>query len=727
MVDVKQIVGDIRGIITSPYDKFKRKYVTLPEPYSNKPLQYDTQGNVVISPTQSAPMGFTGRGGDGSGGGGGYTPSGQISSQQAEIQRQQQQTQEALRQQEQQQIRNLNQSYKENLRNVTSIQDKQSRLSKLREQISNIKDKTSQTIKTLWETGDIGLGGKAVTDVIGLGVSKLKEYETKKASEGRGVALIQSRAEDKAKQEREYIEENYQTNKLMGESKLDFIRRTKPKWYAGGSITQKYYEKVGGVEFYQPGEREELVNQGISNFTSAKTYEEQQEAIEQLKSQGINVTLKNNKYSLNAKKVYDKFAPTSKLAQTLVTLTHGFFISTLFSPLISPATAKKGSAKVKVKQEITYKRKFSDLSDTEYSNVINNIRIKTSPQELRNAYAKALRSGNKNLISDSEKILKDVLGNQKASILVRDVQAQEGFVSSSAKTGSLTLEVEVGELFNVPVISAEQLGTATGGTSILTGQKDLYIQKDVSRFQDMTKPSNIFIGGESKIKDLGVLGTRLDTQQPQTQKSILGLKTDQQMKQDLKTKQLLKQPQQELLRQKGAQKEALLLSSLLSQKQALKQKPIQRLAQQLKQPTKQKPTLKYPKPIIFGWGLGLGKALQKVKEMKDEKFEVFGKRFGEEISLGTFGTQKESELKAKQFLKGTLGRTSRILKDEKPLKFSELKTFGYEFRPAKRDTTKIIQKAKFSLGTKQETQEIQYFKKKAGKKAKRKSTFDWFS
>ncbi len=553
--------------------------------------------------------------------------------------------------------------------------------------------------KSLWGTGLIGVGGKTGNLFISKGVEKIKEFEEAKAGKPKP---------DWAKKF-ETIAERILGAKVSPDKDRKTILPT-------GSITQKYYE-LFGAKFYVEGEREQRVVEGLKNFTTAQDYEEQQEAIKQLKSQGINVIRQGDNYKIDTKQALKKFAPTSKIGNILVGLTDIYVKARIFAPYMQTGAVKKGTAKVKPKQEIVYKRKFSDLSDAEYSNIINKIRIKTSPQELRNAYSKALRSGNKNLISDTEKILKDVMGKQGASTLVRDVQAQEGFVSSSAKTGKLTLEVEVGELFNIKALPTTSTLTST---DVLTGQKDLFIQKDVGRFQDTTGISKYPSQVSTRVESLGVLG-KFDTQQKEAQKNILGLKTKQELK--IQQKELLKQ--QELLRTKQGVKEALALSSLLSQKQALKQKSIQRLAQQLKQATKQKPTLKYPKPLIFG--LGLGGALKKVKERiktkGDGEFDVFVRKFKKDVKIGDDLQFPEAKKLLKDRLEKTLRASGHITSDITGEKVRV--NLGFGFTPSKIDPLRVVQQRGRRLSTMGERKEIVWFKKQS--KGKGKSKLDWFS
>lgn len=104
-----------------------------------------------------------------------------------------------------------------------------------------------------------------------------------------------------------------------------------------------------------------------------------------------------------------------------------YFKLSIFAPYYEKGMEKKTKAEIEPKQEqvVRYVRKFSDMSDDEYSAFINNLRIKASRGDLREVYAKALRTRDKTLIRDAEKILKDVLGKENAKILFRDVTQQE--------------------------------------------------------------------------------------------------------------------------------------------------------------------------------------------------------------------------------------------------------------------------------------------------------------
>ena len=117
--------------------------------------------------------------------------------------------------------------------------------------------------------------------------------------------------------------------------------------------------------------------------------------------------------------------------------------------------------------------------------------------------------------------------------------------------------------------------------------------------------------------------------------------------------------------------------------------------------------------------------LKRVRDKKDDgEFEVFGRRFGMDVSIGKTKTKKEAEKKLKGFLQKTLGRSGKIKKGTTELSFGELNLGSFEFRPAKKDVTRIVQKREFSLGTFGERSEIQRARKSSSKSKKRKNK--WF-
>jgi len=108
--------------------------------------------------------------------------------------------------------------------------------------------------------------------------------------------------------------------------------------------------------------------------------------------------------------------------------------------------------------------------------------------------------------------------------------------------------------------------------------------------------------------------------------------------------------------------------------------------------------------------------------MKPEKFEVFVKEFGKDVSIGIYPTKKKAKEELVKKLRTTLRAGGFITKEGKKVKPSELGISGKEFRLGKKEPWRVIQKKERRLGMKGETTELQFFRK--SKKGKgRKSPF----
>jgi len=126
------------------------------------------------------------------------------------------------------------------------------------------------------------------------------------------------------------------------------------------------------------------------------------------------------------------------------------------------------------------------------------------------------------------------------------------------------------------------------------------------------------------------------------------------------------------------------------------------------------PKLSIPKgflPIIFG------EEQKKLKQRKliGELFEAYGRRRGIDLSLGEFGTKEQAKKKLLGFLSGTLGAGGYITKAGKKLRFEEIGLGLKEFRPAKYDAFRVIQRRGYRLGTYPERKEIKGAKRRASK------------
>lgn len=182
----------------------------------------------------------------------------------------------------------------------------------------------------------------------------------------------------------------------------------------------------------------------------------------------------------------------------------------------------------------------------------------------------------------------------------------------------------------------------------------------------------------------------------------------------LKAKQIqvpkLKQPQ--VLAVIPKLKPKLAMRSLLLQKYALKLKQVPKQIPKYKPPFYRPPTPKIPIPIP---------KLRTVKITKDYKitksdigYEYYVRRAGRWILMGTAETLTEASRKASAIVAATLAAAFRIMRKERIV----TAPFGRMFRPAKREVGVIVQRRKFRLAARAEVKEIQWFKKKKGRKTK---------
>lgn len=519
---------------------------------------------------------------------------------------------------------------------------------------------------------------KALRDVKDIGsktITRLKELEAKRQA-------TPSRISDLNKE----ITEKY--NQWLNKS----AAAEKPKPF---SITQKYFEAFG-VKFYKPDERQKLIDKALLEFNDAADYQQQQQAISNLRIQGIPVQEVNGQYVIKSQDVVKIVAPTSKWGNIAVGTADVLLKSAIFSPYMSTGAAAKGKAKISAKGEVRYVRKFSELSDKEYSDIVNQLRVKASRSDLRKFYEDALKTGDKDLIKARESILKDVLGDKGAAELMKDVAAQQGILSTAPKTATaekITNLMDSQDIFikpNVPKMKSEYV-TSTAARSKTDQSTSIYFKQSVA----------------PAVKQETAQTSRQETQQ--VTKQVLGLGSSQVEKQAADTQQAQKS------RQLLAQPELSILK--------LKETSRQKLKQSIQDILKTRPAQPKAKINLFGLG-GLPssrlKYLASKTETQPELFKVYGRRFGQDIEILSTPSKQKAEEKLKGFLSGTLARSGYITKSGEPIKSDLLKSFV--FRPSKKDSFRVVEKSKFALSSFSERKEIQYFKRKA--KGKKKG-FDW--
>ncbi len=110
------------------------------------------------------------------------------------------------------------------------------------------------------------------------------------------------------------------------------------------------------------------------------------------------------------------------------------FISTtlkfaVFAPFLSAAAAKKASTKQKqVTKEKPTKTAGVRFGKSEIESAEEGIRqafLKGQNERIRDALRTALRTGNKKVIRETEKLLKNSLGTKNANVFIKDIRAQE--------------------------------------------------------------------------------------------------------------------------------------------------------------------------------------------------------------------------------------------------------------------------------------------------------------
>ncbi len=188
------------------------------------------------------------------------------------------------------------------------------------------------------------------------------------------------------------------------------------------------------------------------------------------------------------------------------------------------------------------------------------------------------------------------------------------------------------------------------------------------------------------------------------------LEQEQKLKLEVKEGQMFIQPTKQIQKQIQLQKQVQLQRQVQLEKQAQLQKQIQVL--RLKE--KIEPKLKIP--------FKLGEAMDRIKKIAKEKpevFEVFGRRFGEEVKLGIFKTKPKAEKKLEKFLIKTLGAAGFVEREGKKLEAKELELLKKKgFRPSKISEFLVVEKKEKRLRRKTTGIDIQFFRKSGRRKGK---------
>lgn len=113
-------------------------------------------------------------------------------------------------------------------------------------------------------------------------------------------------------------------------------------------------------------------------------------------------------------------------------------------------------------------------------------------------------------------------------------------------------------------------------------------------------------------------------------------------------------------------------------------------------------------------------AMKKIAKMKPEKFGVFVRKAGKDISIGTFGTLGKAKKELTETLRTTLRASGYITKDQKKIKAKELGLFGASFRPSFKDPFRVVERKtkRLKKGSRETTEIIGFRRSKSKKRSK---------
>lgn len=206
--------------------------------------------------------------------------------------------------------------------------------------------------------------------------------------------------------------------------------------------------------------------------------------------------------------------------------------------------------------------------------------------------------------------------------------------------------------------------------------------------------------------------------------------TKQKQVQDLiglnKLRNLLSQPQPTRLKEKVVPKEAQLLSSILQQAQKQTQKSLLRrpAARAKPRPQPRSPRLTRTPPLI-PFKLPSSTSQKISKAFGGSGFDIFIRRGGQDIRVATAPTEKQAAGNLAKLLKGSLA-ASGFVQTGKGQKVNVLDNLGWEFRPSKREPSRVVQRKQFRLGTGSEIFEIQAARRNTPKRSKKNRRLNWF-
>ena len=341
-------------------------------------------------------------------------------------------------------------------------------------------------------------------------------------------------------------------------------------------------------------------------------------------------------------------------------------------------TRQKTVQKTKVKKK---KKKVVKVSREEYvfKQEGKTFREKTTAEKvdtIRKDLNELIQSGDKKGFNEYYNFLKKIYGEAEAKTLMSEYFAQEGYAITTVKAAKK--------------VSGEIQKTKTVSETLSSTQ-----------FSEIGKTKTNVLYSEQSNR----FGTTLVTTSPYFREAQM-----QQAKTMQNTKQQMQQKTKQATSQVSSQSSLLETLQRVVPKQTRRFRPqIRQRAEKPKEPDKIKPI--FPE-------LSLPKRLAKKVEEEPELFEVFTRKFGEDIKIGKARTKEAAVGILKKRIGTTLRASGFIEKGGVKLKASEIK-LGSTFGVSKKDEFRIIEKKtkRIKRGT-MEIPEIISFKRK-----KKKSLF----
>ena len=366
-----------------------------------------------------------------------------------------------------------------------------------------------------------------------------------------------------------------------------------------------------------------------------------------------------------------------------------------FSRLYLDKKAKAGSSS-KTKQVQVQKKKLTPKEvKKKLQDIANEHGEKPNFATVRKYIDELVKIGDKAALTRYYEFLKGLYGKGKADELMMEYFAQEGIgigiatPSSNVRVGSITTtrgsQISAGRGSQ---ISANK-DYLVAGQQILTSEKVMQVQKSKTQQLQLISPAIKSAQGTSQVSSL-------DTSTVQKSAVVSQSMTAQSPKIEEQVKSLEKMPKPQL---RGGKK-------------------VLKPSRKIRKPKKRINILPIPTS-------DLRKAVSQVKKIvKKEKFGVFVRKSGKDISIGKYSSVGEAKSKLRRTLSETLRASGYVTKGKKKLKAKSLGLFGGSFTASKVDKFRVVEKKERRLkkGT-QETVDIIGFRKTGKKKKSKRSLF----